>query len=642
MLRLQAPLPDRYTLATPDELDGWIRAAKAALGDRLLILGHHYQRDEVIRWADARGDSFKLARFAADNDQATDIVFCGVHFMAESADILTGDHQRVILPDLNAGCSMADMADIDQVEEAWEELADVTDIDRVVPITYMNSSAALKAFVGDTAARCARRRTPRAVLEWALGPRRQGAVLPRPAPRAATPGYQMGYDEADMRVWNPHARPRRARRARRQGRDVPAVEGALLRAPALPARARRARSGPSTPTARSSCTPSARTRSSSSPTRSARPSASWSGSTQRRPGAVLGVGTEIHMVQRLAAEHPDKTVVLARSADLPVLDDVPHRRARTSRGASRRSSRARSSTRSSSTPTPPSGRGSRSSACSTSTLRRVAARPEQRAEPGDGGRRPRYSVALGRGSPGRWRGSSMRSNEPDASAIAFTYCDSGRCTNGSTTPGASSSIVTSSGRYGPTRQYCSSRMWSITQPLFGRLQQRVVQEEHEAPARLEHPRDLGDRAARDRRCARTRGTRPRRRSSRRRTAARRPRPRDVPRATAALGRDGELRRASGRRRRPVGADRRTRQPARPAPHRYPTSSTRPRAGQALGREREDLLLVLGVGAVGEPVLPPAGVLLPEVGRRGFGRDRARSQGNERPPVPERRPATITP
>ena len=122
MLRLQAPLPDPYTLATEEELVSHIAEAKKALGDRLLILGHHYQRDEVIRWADKVGDSFKLARFAADNHQATDIVFCGVHFMAESADVLTGPHQRVILPDLNAGCSMADMADIDQVEEAWEEI----------------------------------------------------------------------------------------------------------------------------------------------------------------------------------------------------------------------------------------------------------------------------------------------------------------------------------------------------------------------------------------------------------------------------------------------------------------------------------------------------------------------------------------
>src|SRR3954467_11512655 len=108
-MRLQIPLPDDYTLAPADELESRIRAAKATLGERLLILAHHYQRDEVFRWADASGDSFKLARFAADNEIAPDIVFCGVHFMAESADVLTGDHQRVILPDLNAGCSMADM-----------------------------------------------------------------------------------------------------------------------------------------------------------------------------------------------------------------------------------------------------------------------------------------------------------------------------------------------------------------------------------------------------------------------------------------------------------------------------------------------------------------------------------------------------
>ena len=98
---------------------------RSSLGDRLLILGHHYQRPEVIRWADLRGDSFKLAQWAAEHDEADTIVFCGVHFMAESADILTDDHQRVILPDLNAGCSMADMADIDQVEEAWEEIAGI-------------------------------------------------------------------------------------------------------------------------------------------------------------------------------------------------------------------------------------------------------------------------------------------------------------------------------------------------------------------------------------------------------------------------------------------------------------------------------------------------------------------------------------
>jgi quinolinate synthase len=107
-----------------------IGAAKAALGSRLFMLGHHYQRDDVMRWADARGDSFGLSRLAAGQvTEAEFIVFCGVHFMAESADVLTGAHQQVLLPDLNAGCSMADMADIDQVEEAWEELARVIDVE---------------------------------------------------------------------------------------------------------------------------------------------------------------------------------------------------------------------------------------------------------------------------------------------------------------------------------------------------------------------------------------------------------------------------------------------------------------------------------------------------------------------------------
>ena len=202
MLRLQAPLPDRYTLATPDELDGWIGDAKTTLGERLLILGHHYQRDEVIKWADARGDSFKLARFAADNELATDIVFCGVHFMAESADVLTGDHQRVILPDLNAGCSMADMADIDQVEECWDALADVTDVSQVVPITYMNSSAALKAFVGEHGGAVCTSSNARAVLDWALAKGSKVLFFPDQHLGRNT-GFDMGYGEADMRVWNP-------------------------------------------------------------------------------------------------------------------------------------------------------------------------------------------------------------------------------------------------------------------------------------------------------------------------------------------------------------------------------------------------------------------------------------------------------
>src|SRR2546421_5080615 len=183
MFRVQAPLAERYTNASPDDLAARIGAAKAALGPRLFILGHHYQRDEVMRWADARGDSFGLSRKAADNSGAEYIVFCGVHFMAESADILTADHQQVVLPDLNAGCSMADMADLDTVEEAWESLEGIVDVDRLVPITYMNSSAALKAFVGRHGGAVCTSSNARAVITGA--PARGENLLVFPAPHLA-------------------------------------------------------------------------------------------------------------------------------------------------------------------------------------------------------------------------------------------------------------------------------------------------------------------------------------------------------------------------------------------------------------------------------------------------------------------------
>ena len=202
MLRIQQPLPERYLDASPDELASRIEAAKAALGDRLFVLGHHYQREEVMRWADARGDSYRLSVLAQERPEADYIVFCGVHFMAESADILTGDHQQVILPDLNAGCSMADMADLDEVEEAWEALERVVDIERVVPITYMNSSAALKAFVARNGGAVCTSTNARAVLEWALG--RGDKVLFFPDQHLGrNTGYDLGFTEADMAVWNP-------------------------------------------------------------------------------------------------------------------------------------------------------------------------------------------------------------------------------------------------------------------------------------------------------------------------------------------------------------------------------------------------------------------------------------------------------
>ena len=202
MLRVQRPLSERYTTASPQQLAGWIGDAKNALGDRLFILGHHYQRDEVMAWADARGDSFRLSVLAQQRPEATYIVFCGVHFMAESADILTGDHQQVVLPDLNAGCSMADMADIDQVEEAWEELARVVDIDRVVPITYMNSAANLKAFTARHGGAVCTSSNARAVLTWALERGDQVLFFPDQHLGRNT-GFDMGYDESHMAVWNP-------------------------------------------------------------------------------------------------------------------------------------------------------------------------------------------------------------------------------------------------------------------------------------------------------------------------------------------------------------------------------------------------------------------------------------------------------
>ncbi|MGI9023694.1 MAG: quinolinate synthase NadA, partial [Acidimicrobiales bacterium] len=167
----------------------------------LLVLGHHYQRDEVMAFADARGDSFGLSRLAAANTNSY-IVFCGVHFMAESADVLTGDHQQVVLPDLNAGCSMADMADLESVEEAWDDLALVTDVERIVPITYMNSSAALKAFVGDHGGAVCTSSNARAVLRWALEKADKVLFFPDQHLGRNT-AYQLGFSGADMRVWNP-------------------------------------------------------------------------------------------------------------------------------------------------------------------------------------------------------------------------------------------------------------------------------------------------------------------------------------------------------------------------------------------------------------------------------------------------------
>ncbi|MCO5996484.1 quinolinate synthase NadA [Actinoallomurus rhizosphaericola] len=180
------------------------RAAKAALGERLFVLGHHYQRDEVIQFADVTGDSFKLAQEAAARPQAPYVVFCGVHFMAESADILTGADQRVVLPDLAAGCSMADMATYDQVEECWEVLEDAGIAGDVVPITYMNSSADIKAFVGRHGGTVCTSSNARRALEWAFSKGSKVLFLPDQHLGRNTAVLEMGLGLDDCVVYNPH------------------------------------------------------------------------------------------------------------------------------------------------------------------------------------------------------------------------------------------------------------------------------------------------------------------------------------------------------------------------------------------------------------------------------------------------------
>ena len=307
MLRIQTALPERY-LGVPDEaLAAWIAAAKSTLGSRLMILGHHYQREEVMRWADARGDSFGLSRLAADNRSADHIVFCGVHFMAESADILTADHQQVILPDLNAGCSMADMADIDSVEEAWDAIAAITDVERLVPITYMNSSAALKAFVGRHGGAVCTSSNARAVVTWAL--QRGDKLLFFPDQHLGrNTAYDLGFGEPDMRVWNPKLEV-----GGLDERDVKEATFLLWKGHCSVHQrfkvdhieAFRAEHPDGIVIVHPECAHEVVER------------ADQVGSTdfiiravEAAPaGSTLAIGTEIHLVQRLASEHPGLTVV---------------------------------------------------------------------------------------------------------------------------------------------------------------------------------------------------------------------------------------------------------------------------------------------------------------------------------------------
>jgi len=193
---------DSYLLVPDHALDERIAAAKARLDRDVVILGHHYQRDEVIKFADFRGDSLKLS-FQASQAEGRYIVFCGVHFMAESADILRREHQTVILPDLNAGCSMADMADIGQVEACWSELSSLLDSRKIIPVTYMNSTAAIKAFTGEHAGSVCTSSNAAQVMKWAFATGEKVLFLPDEHLGRNT-GHRMGIPLDQMIVWDPY------------------------------------------------------------------------------------------------------------------------------------------------------------------------------------------------------------------------------------------------------------------------------------------------------------------------------------------------------------------------------------------------------------------------------------------------------
>jgi quinolinate synthase len=203
------PLPENYLRLSDDEMDARIAAAKRTLGERLVILGHHYQRDEVIKFADFTGDSLKLARTAASKGKAEFIVFCGVHFMAESADVICAPHQKVILPDLAAGCSMADMAAGDQLDMCWRELKEMgVDADAeggagVIPVTYINSSADIKAFCGEHGGIVCTSTNAAAIMAWAWQRGEKLVMLPDQHLGRNT-AFKMGVPLDRMVVWDPN------------------------------------------------------------------------------------------------------------------------------------------------------------------------------------------------------------------------------------------------------------------------------------------------------------------------------------------------------------------------------------------------------------------------------------------------------
>ncbi len=301
----QPPLPPFYNGLTEAQISERISKGKAKLGSRLIILGHHYQQNEVIQFADFVGDSLKLSQVGADQQEAEFIVFCGVHFMAESADILSDDRVKVILPDLSAGCSMADMANLDQLEEAWDFL-DLECHDNVIPITYVNSAASIKAFCGAHQGACCTSSNARAVLDWAFDQGEKVLFLPDQHLGRNT-AFAMGIPLDEMIVYDP---------------KLP--NGGLTKSQVNDAKVLLWKGHCSVHALFTTAQCDEIRRIDPAYNILVHPECSWevvqqadlSGSTefiiqtvrQSPAGSQWAIGTEIHLVDRLVHDHPDKTI----------------------------------------------------------------------------------------------------------------------------------------------------------------------------------------------------------------------------------------------------------------------------------------------------------------------------------------------
>jgi quinolinate synthase len=300
-------IPTRYLKLSPEEIDKGIAEAREALGDQVILLGHHYQREDVIKYADIRGDSYLLSKQAAEIKEARAIVFCGVHFMAETADVLSSDDQSVILPNMAAGCSMADMANEEEVEDCWDDLRSVLgDTGQVIPITYMNSTAAIKALCGKNNGLVCTSSNADKAFKWAYERGERVLFLPDQHLGRNT-ALKMGIPESEMVLWNPFKprgglTPEQIRRAR-----VILWQGhCSVHTRFTPKQIADARE--QYPDVNIIAHPEC--------TKEKVEAADFVGSNEyiqnminaAPAGSVWGVGTEVNMVSRLAKENPDKTV----------------------------------------------------------------------------------------------------------------------------------------------------------------------------------------------------------------------------------------------------------------------------------------------------------------------------------------------